>query len=270
MPDTVVTDARTDIVVTDEAGLRRIRMDRPAKRNALTAGMYRAMQAALEEAATRPAIGALLIEGAPGCFTAGNDLGDFRDRQAQGLDPTAPAMGLLRALAGFPKPVVAAVGGLAIGIGTTLLLHCDLAYAAEDATFRLPFVDLGLCPEAASSALLPLRAGPALANELLLLGEAFDAATALRAGLVNEVLPASGLAARAEARARAFLARPPGALAATKALIRSHRQALTEQAMAAEAARLNALLAGPEAAEALAAFAARRPPDFARFRQETV
>ena len=256
-----------DIEVTDTPdGVRSVLLSRPAKRNSLTVAMYGALTATLRDAAENPAARAVLLTGGPDCFTAGNDLHDFRDRAPH--EGASPALAFLDALRDCPRPVIAAVGGVAVGIGTTLLLHCDLAYATQEATFRLPFVDLGLCPEAASSLLLPLRAGPALAAELLLLGEPFDAPTALRANLINAVLPAPDLLAHATARARALAQKPPAALATTKALLRRWTRGRTTDALAEEAEHFRRLLDGPEAREALAAFAERRAPDFSRRAQE--
>jgi enoyl-CoA hydratase/carnithine racemase len=177
----------------------------------------------------------------------------------------SPARGFLAALRGCPKPVVAAVAGVAVGIGTTMLLHCDLVYAGESARFALPFVDLGLCPEGGSSLLLPQRAGALLANELLMLGGAFDAATALRAGIVNAVLPDDALLAAAAEKAHILAAKPPAAVEATKALLRRAEAARLDEQMEEEFGRFAALLRSPEAAEAVAAFAEKRKPDFSRF-----
>lgn len=256
----------SEIEVTDAAGLRTIRIARPEKRNALTRAMYAAMAEALRGAAATPAVRAVLITGGTECFTAGNDVGDFKARGAtpDETGPT-PARDFLSALRDCPKPVVAAVAGHAVGIGTTLLLHCDLVYAAENALFRMPFVDLGLCPEGGSSLLIPQRGGQLLANELLMLGDAFPPATALRAGLVNAVVPVAELMATAEGVARRLAAKPPAALAATKRLLRQAEEARLTAHMNEEFARFSALLRGPEAAEAVAAFQEKRRPDFTRF-----
>jgi enoyl-CoA hydratase/carnithine racemase len=255
----------SDLLIADAEGIRRITMNRPDKRNALTRAMYAGMAEALREAASRPAVRAVLLTGGAECFTAGNDIGDFRARGSEPGEVPSPAQGFLATLRECPKPVVAAVGGVAVGIGTTMLLHCDLVYAAEGASFRLPFVDLGLCPEGGSSLLLPQRAGPLLANELLMLGGAFDAAVALRAGIVNAVVPGAELLAHAEEKARLLAAKPPSALAATKALLRRADEARLVEQMGEEFARFDRQLRGPEAAEALAAFAEKRKPDFSRF-----
>lgn len=254
----------SDLLITDDGGLRCIIMNRPDKRNALTRAMYAGMSDALRGAASSAAIRAVLITGGPDCFTAGNDIGDFRARSDKAAAQPSPARVFLEALLACAKPVVAAVGGVAVGIGTTMLLHCDLVYAAEGARFSLPFVDLGLCPEGGSSILLAQRAGALLANELLMLGGPFDAGTALRAGIVNAVLPAADLLAHAEAKAQILTSKPPAALAATKSLLRRAEQGRLAAQMEQEFTLFGELLRGPEAAEALAAFAEKRKPDFSR------
>ncbi|MES2714100.1 MAG: enoyl-CoA hydratase [Pseudomonadota bacterium] len=254
-----------EIAITDDAGLRTIRIDRPEKRNALTRAMYTAMAEALREAATKPGVRAVLITGGTECFTSGNDVSDFKARGEGSSDAASPAQGFLAALRACPKPVVAAVAGYAVGIGTTLLLHCDLVYAADNAVFRMPFVDLGLCPEGGSSLLLPRRGGQLLANELLMLGDAFTPAMALRAGIVNAVVPVDELMGTAEGIARRLAAKPPEAIATTKRLLRQPDAAPLDAHMSEEFARFSALLRGPEAAEAVAAFQEKRKPDFSRF-----
>jgi enoyl-CoA hydratase/carnithine racemase len=255
----------SEIVVTDEAGLRTIRIDRPEKKNALTRAMYAAMADALREAASAPAVRAVFITGGAVCFTSGNDVGDFKARGEQQAEVPSPAREFLAALRACPKPVVAAVAGYAIGIGTTLLLHCDFVYAADTAVFRMPFVDLGLCPEGGSSLVVPQRAGQLLANELLMLGEAFSPETAVRAGIANAVVPLAELFAVAGGVARKLAAKPPAAMAATKRLLRQAEEARLTTHMVEEFAQFGALLRGPEAAEAVAAFQEKRKPDFTRF-----
>jgi enoyl-CoA hydratase/carnithine racemase len=253
-----------EIEVTDQDGLRTIRIARLEKKNALTGAMYAAMAEALR-GASAPGVRAVLITGGTECFTSGNDVGDFKARGSQQADVPTPARGFLAELRACPKPVVAAVAGYAVGIGTTLLLHCDLVYAAETAVFRMPFVDLGLCPEGGSSLLIPRRGGQLLANELLMLGDAFSPATALRAGIVNAVVPVGELMATAEGVARRLAAKPPEAIATTKRLLRQAEEAALSAHMTEEFARFGALLRGPEAAEAVAAFQEKRKPDFTRF-----
>lgn len=255
----------SEIVVTDADGMRTIRINRPDKKNALTRAMYAAMADALRDAATAPAVRVVLITGGDACFTSGNDVGDFKARGDQQADVPSPAREMLAALRACPKPVVAAVAGYAIGIGTTLLLHCDFVYAADTAVFRMPFVDLGVCPEGGSSLVVPQRAGHLLANELLMLGDAFKPEVALRAGIVNAVVPLADLSATAEGVARRLAAKPPVALATTKRLLRQAEEARLSAHMTEEFAQFGALLRGPEAAEAVAAFQEKRKPDFTRF-----
>ncbi len=255
----------SEIVVADRAGVREVAINRPAKRNALTRAMYHALAEALSGAAASGAR-AIWLHGSAECFTAGNDLGDFA-RAVPG--ERSAAMVFLDALSGCQTPIVASVNGAAVGVGTTLLLHCDLAYCSETALFQLPFVNLGLCPEAASSLLLAARAGAARAAELLMLGEPFAAAAARDAGVVNAVLPSPAEAdALGLARAGALAAKPPEALRTTRALLRRN-QPEVRAVMAAEGEAFERLLRGPEAREALAAFAEKRAPDFTRLRTAT-
>jgi enoyl-CoA hydratase/carnithine racemase len=246
--------------VTTADRVTTIRLDRPDKKNAITLEMYAALSDALDGAAADPAVRAVVLAGARDCFTAGNDLGDFV-RAAQGGD-TASGSRFLRTLAGFDKPLIGAVAGVAIGIGTTMLLHCDLVYAAPSARFRTPFVDLALVPEAGSSILLPALVGARRAAQLLLLGEQLDAPTALAWGLINAVSEDPDAAAASAAAKLAAL--PPGALRATKALTRPSREAILE-AMRVEGEAFGARLRSPEAMEAFQAFLGRRPADFSRF-----
>jgi enoyl-CoA hydratase/carnithine racemase len=244
-------------------GVLHIVFDRPEKKNALTLAMYEAANAAFERAAQDAQVRAVLIAGEGDSFTAGNDLQDFLSHPPQGED--APVLRFLRHLATLDKPLVAAAQGFAVGVGTTLLLHCDLVYAADDARFVLPFVQLGLCPEAASSLLLPQIAGYQRAAEKLLLGEPFDAAEALAMGLVNRVLPAGELRAFAVAQAEKFSRLPGPSVRATKRLLKGlgdqGPQAVLAR-MRAEEALFQALLGAPAAREAMTAFLQKRKPDF--------
>lgn len=206
------------IRITAGEGVLRIAIQRPEKKNALTGAMYTAIADALDRGEEDAGVRCVLIEGTEDCFSAGNDIGDFRTRSAD--DGPAPTARVYTSLARYAKPVVASVGGLAIGIGTTLLLHCDLVYAAEEARFRTPFVDLGVVPELGSSLLLPRLAGRHRAAELLMLGDFFDAATAHEIGLVTRVLPRAEVAAAAFDVAKRLAAKPPEALRQTKALLR--------------------------------------------------
>ncbi|MCL4798611.1 MAG: enoyl-CoA hydratase [Burkholderiales bacterium] len=252
-----------DLLLRREDAILRIQLNRPAKKNALTAGMYAALAEALRSANADPGVRAVLVHGTPEAFTAGNDLQDFLANPPTG--DAAPVMEFLHALSHVEKPFVAAVTGVAIGVGTTMLLHCDLVYAAEDARFALPFVNLGLCPEAASSLLLPAIAGYQRAAELLLLGEPFDAARAREVGIVNEVLAPDLVLTAAEQAAHKLAATPPAAVRVTKRLMKAQTRAMMEAALAEELREFLARLVSPEAKEAFAAFLEKRKPDFARF-----
>ena len=201
-----------------EGAVSIIRLARPEKKNALTVAMYQGLVAALSDAAADDSVHAALISGAPGCFTAGNDIGDFMANPPENTD--TPVFRFLEALATFPKPLLAAVDGAAVGIGTTLLLHCDHVLATPGSKFRMPFVALGVVPEGGSSVLLAERVGPAKANEWLLLGRPFSGEEALSAGLINELVDSDLLETTALARAAAYAAQPPGAMRAAKELLR--------------------------------------------------
>ncbi|HEV7675067.1 MAG TPA: enoyl-CoA hydratase [Candidatus Angelobacter sp.] len=250
------------IVVSVQDRILTLRLDRPEKKNALTRGMYLGMIEALKQAETDSNIRVVLITGTDACFTAGNDLMDFANAKP---GETSPAILYLQTLASAQKPVMAAVAGVAVGIGTTMLLHCDLVYAAPDARFQLPFVNLGLCPEAGSSALLPSLVGHRRAAELLYFGEPFDAEAARDLGIVNAVVDSNELISAAAAKARQLAEKPPSALRTTKALLKRGSAAIIAEAMAKETEQFAALLQGPEAREAMMAFMQRRKPDFSQF-----
>jgi enoyl-CoA hydratase/carnithine racemase len=252
------------IRVTTAERITTLRFDRPDKKNAITLEMYGALRAGLEAAAGDPTVRAVVIAGARDCFTAGNDLGDFlRVAQGGGGGDVSASIGFLRALATFDKPIVAAVAGVAIGIGTTMLLHCDLVYAAPTARFKVPFVDLGLVPEAGSSVLLPALVGHRRAAQLLLLSEQLDAPTALSWGLINGI--AEDPDDEAHAAAVRLAACAPSALRTTRALTRRTTRDAVLEAMRVEGEAFAERLRSPEAMEALQAFMARRPADFSRF-----
>lgn len=236
--------------------------DRPDRKNAITAAMYAALADGLNAAAADDAVRVAVIGGSAAAFTAGNDLGDFLNNPPSGDD--TPVFRFLRAIATFPKPLIGAVCGPAVGVGTTLLLHCDLVYAGDNARFALPFANLGLCPEAASSLLLPRLAGHARAAEKLLLGEPFDANEARAMGLVNEVLPADEVAARAQARAQELATRPLSSLLVTKALMRAPVNEAIAAQMAAEGSHFRRMLGEAAAKEAFSAFLQKRKPDFSK------
>ena len=238
-----------------------IELARLEKKNALTAAMYAAMTELLVVAEFDSSVRAIVIHGARDCFTAGNDLKDF----LEGPAGASQALRFVSALSQVGKPVVAAVGGPAVGIGTTLLLHCDLVYAAPGARFQLPFVPLGLVPEAASSLLLPRIAGYARAAAWLLLGQAFTAAEALAAGIVTEIVPEETLLERARTAAAALAALPPESVRLTKQLMKQPVAAQVAEQMAEEARLFAGRLQSAEAKEAMAAFIEKRKPDFSRF-----
>lgn len=230
--------------------------DRPKKKNAITAAMYTAFADALNAAAADDAVRVVLFVGSGGNFTAGNDLADFLQNPPAGED--SPVFRMLDALRTFPKPLVAAVDGFAIGLGTTMLLHCDLVYASQRARFQMPFVNLGLTPEGGSSYLLPRLVGVARASEWLFFGEPFSADDALRGGLINAVVAADGLEEHARSRCAALAKKPPAALRAAKALLRAPQRQALHDAMAREGDEFVARLSSPEAVDALTRFLAPR------------
>jgi len=239
-----------------------VEIDRPQKKNAITGEMYLALAQAVRDANADPTVRAVLITGQPGVFTAGNDLEDFM-RNPQGGE--LPSVTFMRALVACEKPVIAAVTGLAVGIGTTMLLHCDLVYVSEDARLSMPFVGLGLVPEFASSVMLPALAGHAKAAEMLMLGEAFGAADAVALGIANAALPAAEVLGHARRVAERFNALAPAAVRETKKLLKQPRMDGVLQVIATEVAVFSDRLGGPEAREALSAFFQKRKPDFSQF-----
>jgi enoyl-CoA hydratase/carnithine racemase len=252
------------IAYQSDQGVATITFDRAAKKNAITGEMYAQFVAHLARAAADSAVRAVLVTGAGGTFTAGNDLKDFSNPKFAQAD--SPVLSFMQALSTFEKPVVAAVQGLAVGIGVTMLLHCDLVYVADDSTFSMPFTSLGLVPEFASTLLLPQVAGRARAAEKLLLGKPFPAAEAVVMGLANAVLPAGEVLAHAQKVARMLTALPPGAVRDTKKLLRQGPAAEVRDAIFREASYFGPRLAGEEAREAIAAILEKRAPDFSKFR----
>jgi enoyl-CoA hydratase/carnithine racemase len=248
-------------------GVATIEIARPEKKNALTVAMYQAMTEALQSAKEDPAVRAVLISGQPGIFTSGNDIEDFMQRApAQGSDGLdTPVFRFMHALIACDKPVVAAVTGAAIGIGTTLLLHCDFVYVSDEARLAMPFVTLGLVPEFASSLLVPQLMGPRRAAEKLLLGEPFTPEQAVECGIANAVLPAGEVLNHARRIAERFNALPPGAVRESKQLLRAPQQEALMQAIAREGAIFGRRLRSPEATEAFQAFFQKRKPDFSKF-----
>jgi enoyl-CoA hydratase/carnithine racemase len=244
-------------------GVATIEIARPEKKNALTQAMYTAMAEALIAAQADKAVRSVLITGQPGVFTSGNDLEDFMQRPPQGAD--SPVFRFMQALLDTDKPVVAAVTGAAVGIGTTMLLHCDLVYVSDEARLAMPFVSLGLVPEYASSLIIPALMGHAKAAEKLMLGEPFSGADAVDCGLANAVLPASEVVNHARRMAERFNALPPEAVRQTKQLMRAPQKARVREVMAEEGALFGQRLRSPEAMEAFQAFFQKRKPDFSQF-----
>ncbi|BCG23229.1 enoyl-CoA hydratase [Pseudomonas tohonis] len=247
-----------------DQGLLIIRMQRADKMNALTRAMYGAMADALDAAGEDRSVRAVLITGSETCFTSGNDVADFIQAPPSGLD--SEVFRFMKALFDFAKPVVAAVSGPAVGIGTTLLLHCDLVYVARDAKLKMPFVNLGLCPEFGSSLILPRMLGHARAAQLLLLGEAFTGEQAAAWGIANEALDdGAATLARAREMAQRFEQLAPSAVAVSKRLMREPGREELRQVIMEEGELFGQRLRTPEAIEALSAFMQRRKPDFSRF-----
>jgi len=257
--------------MSDEVQIRRVgdvqvvRLNRPEKKNALTRTMYDAVTGALKAAETDAAVAVTVITGTEGVFCAGNDIGDFAKR-ATDLGRPGGASSLIQTLPTLEKPLIAAVDGLAIGVGVTMLFHCDLVYASPRASFRTPFLDLGLVMEAGSSLLAPSIMGHQRAFELLCLGEPFDADAGLRAGFVNRVVPAAELEAEAMKAATRLAAKPRAALAAAKRLMKLGVKDRALEQMGREAVLFAELLQSAEAREAFAAFLEKRKPDFAKAR----
>jgi enoyl-CoA hydratase/carnithine racemase len=253
-----------DILVNKANGIVTIQFNRPEKKNAITSAMYQAMADAIRDAESDAAVRAILILGKPEIFTAGNDLEDFM-KNASAEIGERPVVQFMHALSTASKPVVAAVAGNAVGIGTTLLMHCDLVYAAENAKFSMPFTQLGLCPEFASSMLFPQLVGYQRAAEKLLLGEAFSAQEALDMGLVSRVVPVADLAAFAHAKAAALAALPASSLRLSKRLMKNAQAAAVQQRIVEENQHFGDMLGANEAKEAFAAFFEKRRPDFSKF-----
>ena len=253
----------SQIEVARDGAVMRIAINRPEKKNALTADMYDALSEAVEEAEADAGVRVLLLHGKGDAFTAGNDLQDFMQKPWKG-QAKPPAVRFINAVAHASKPIVAAVHGLVVGVGTTILLHCDLVYAAEETRFMVPFINLGIVPEAASTVLLPLLIGRQRASELFMLGAPLAAQRAYEIGLVNAVLPADKLLPTAAESAQALAAKPAAALRATKNLMKRHYQAEVDRALREEVEVISERLDSAETREALAAFLEKRKPDFSK------
>lgn len=252
-----------DISIEQANGICTIRFNRPEKKNAITAAMYQSMADGLQAAEADPRVRVIVLAGHSNIFTAGNDLEDFmKQPPSTGASPVFQFMAALKDAA---KPVIAAVAGAAVGVGTTMLLHCDLVYAADNARFSMPFSQLGLCPEFSSSLLLPRLVGYQRAAEKLMLGEAFLADEAQAMGLVNRVLPAAEFEAFVQAQAAKLAALPASSVRITKQLMKRGAAGEIDQQMAAEGEHFRRMLSAPEAKEAFTAFFEKRKPDFSRF-----
>lgn len=233
------------ILTEQQDGLLILTLNRPDKRNALNTEMYLALTQELQRASQDEDIRVVLLQGQEACFTAGNDLADFVGKSSLSADD--PILQFLHTLADFPKPVVAAVAGPAVGIGTTMLLHCDLVYLGDNARLQLPFVELGLVPEFASSLLLPRAVGHLKAAELLLLAEVIDAAEALRLGLANRVVAPGELLTLAREQGLRLASKPPRALQKSKALLKQELRQAVHFVIDLEARAFSQALQGEEA-----------------------
>lgn len=247
-----------------ENGVLHLILNRPEKKNALTSAMYDALVAAVQRAESDDSIRVLILRGNGDSFTGGNDIEDFVQKPWKGL-AVPPAEQFIRAIAFARKPVIAVAHGLAVGIGTTILLHCDLVYAAEDTRFLMPFVNLGILPEAGSTLLLPSLIGHQRAAELLLLAEPFSAQRAYELGIVNRVVPKDQLLPAAAAAAQALAAKPGGAVRMAKQMMKQHLRTDLERVIREEVLAIADQLESPETEEALSAFLQKRKPDFSRF-----
>ena len=253
------------IEVERRGAVLRLAINRPEKKNALTAAMYHALADAFEQAEADAAVRVVLLHGSGDAFSAGNDLEDFLRIPWKGEEMPPPAR-FIRAVASATKPVVAAVHGLAVGVGTTILLHCDLVYAAEDARLLMPFVNLGLVPEAGSTLLLPELIGQRRAAELLLLASPFTAQRAYELGIVNQVLAPHEVVPAAEQAARILAERPANAIRRSKQMMKEHLKADLDRVIREEVQAIATMLDSPESREALSAFVEKRKPDFSKFR----
>ncbi|MFL5295626.1 MAG: enoyl-CoA hydratase-related protein [Phenylobacterium sp.] len=257
------------VLIEKAAGVLTLTLNRPEKKNALTREMYAAVGDAIDAANDDPSVRCVLIQANGDMFTAGNDLSDFAAaNRGEGPERGERRGGsaLITALARARVPIVAAVQGRAVGVGVTMLLHCDLVFIAEDALLTTPFVNLALVPEAASSILLPARIGHARAFSMFVLGEAVDGRTAAAWGIANLALPAGEVQVRARAAAEAVAARPPSSVTITKALMRDAQRYLDR--IQEEGGHFTTQLKSPEAKEAFAAFAEKRAPDFSKLEQK--
>ncbi len=252
----------SDILTHTDAGVMTITFNRLDKKNSITSSMYAAMADAVAQAAADPGVRVVLFQGHESIFSAGNDIGDFLNQPPSTQD--SPVFRFLRGIATFEKPLLAAVAGPAVGIGTTMLFHCDLVYAGDNAAFSMPFVNLGLCPEAASSLLAPRMFGYHRAAEALLMGEPFFAEAAQEVGLVNRVVPPTEVNGYAQAQARKLAGKPLSSLIETKRLMKGGYQQEVLAKMDEEGKSFGRMLGEPAAREAFGAFLEKRKPDFSK------
>lgn len=251
----------SDILVRSEHNVITLTFNRPERKNAITTAMYAVMLDVIERAALDPSVRVVMLQGHESVFSAGNDIGQLSQPPA-GED--SPGWRFVYAIAAFPKPLIAAVCGPAVGLGTTMLFHCDLVYAGRNAAFSMPFVKLGLCPEAASSLLAPKILGYHRAAEALLLGEPLDAQTALEVGLINRMLAACDVNAYAQAIAHKLADMPISSLVETKRLMKKGECQIIEEQIREESEVFRRLTREPAAKEAFSAFREKRKPDFSR------
>jgi len=259
----MITSPIVEILVRQQEQVCHITFNRPERKNALSLAMYAALADIIHAANSDRSVRVLVLSGVNDCFTSGNDLLDFMNEPE--IHDRHPVVRFMVALQNCVKPVVAVVQGHAVGIGTTLLLHCDLVYAAEDARLQLPFVNLGLCPEYASSYLIPRLVGQQKAAELLLLGEAFSGLEAEKMGFVNAALPANELISYAEQKIQRLAKQPPAAVRRAKILLKKTQHDGVETALAAEFIGFAEGLNSEECRESVTAFFEKRAPDFSRF-----
>jgi enoyl-CoA hydratase/carnithine racemase len=253
-----------DILIHTEAGIMTLTLNRVEKKNSISRAMYATLADSLDRAKSDPAIRVVVIQGHASIFSAGNDIADFQNAADHKNDKAPPVFRFLHGIAAFPKPILAAVCGPAVGIGTTMLLHCDLVYAGDNAAFSMPFVNLGLVPEAASSYIVPQLFGYHRAAEALMLGEPFMAEAALEVGLVNKVLPPTECNAYAQTVAKKLAAKPLSSVMETKRLMKQGHTAAIRERMNQEGEIFGRMLTEPAAIEAFGAFFERRLPDFSK------
>jgi enoyl-CoA hydratase/carnithine racemase len=251
-----------DILIDTTDSVTTLTINRVDKKNSFTSAMYAACADALEQAKADVAVRVVVIQGDVTVFSAGNDIGDFLGNPPRNTE--APVFRFLRAIASFPKPLIAAVCGPAVGIGTTLLFHCDLVYAGDNAAFSMPFVNLGVCPEAGSSLLVPQMMGYHRAAEALLLGEPFMAEAALEVGLVNRIVPPTEANGLAQTQARKLAAKPLSSLLETKRFMKQGQMAQVLARIEEESVSFGRMLGEPAAKEAFTAFMEKRRPDFSK------